>query len=77
MEDSIGTESNQRLFSNAGNVDTFGTIYRVPLNKLKTDGGTLPSQYLSYLIPKDQEGNYFTKFKITQIFTNESEKFIM
>ena len=73
MEDSIGTESNQRLFSNAGNVDTFGTIYRVPLNKLKTDGGTLPSQYLSYLIPKDQEGNYFTKFKITQIFTNESE----
>ena len=73
MEDRINAVTNQRLFSNASNVDTFGTVYRVPLNNLKTDGGTLPSQYLSYLIPKDQEGNYFTKFKITQIFTNESE----
>ena len=73
MEDRINAATNQRLFSNASNVDTFGTVYRVPLNNLKTDGGTLPSQYLSYLIPKDQEGNYFTKFKITQIFTNESE----
>ena len=73
MEDRINAATNQRLFSNASNVDTFGAVYRVPLNNLKTDGGTLPSQYLSYLIPKDQEGNYFTKFKITQIFTNESE----
>ena len=73
MEDRINAATNQRLFSNASNVDTFETVYRVPLNNLKTDGGTLPSQYLSYLIPKDQEGNYFTKFKITQIFTNESE----
>ena len=73
MEDRINAATNQRLFSNANNVDTFGAVYRVPLNNLKTDGGTLPSQYLSYLIPKDQEGNYFTKFKITQIFTNESE----
>ena len=73
MEDRINAATNQRLFSNASNVDIFETTYRVPLNNLKTDGGTLPSQYLSYLIPKDQEGNYFTKFKITQIFTNESE----
>ena len=73
MEDRINAATNQRLFSNASNVDTFGAVYRVPLNNLKTDGGTLPSQYLSYLIPKDQEGNYFTKFKITQIFTNELE----
>ena len=73
MEDRINATTDQRLFSNASNVDTFGTTYRLPLNNLKTDGGTLPSQYLSYFIPKDQEGNYFTKFKLTQIFTNESE----
>ena len=73
MEDYINTPSNQRLFSNASNVDTFVAVYRVPFNKLKADGGTLPSQYLSYLIPKDQEGNYFTKFKIIEIATNELE----
>ena len=73
MEDYINTPSNQRLFSNATNVDKFDATYKVPFNKLKADGGTLPSQYLSYLIPKDQEGNYFTKFKLTGVFTNELE----
>ena len=73
MDDYINTQSNQRLFSNASNVDTFGATYTVPYHKLKADGGTLPSQYLSYLIPKDQEGNYFTRFKMYQVATNELE----
>ena len=73
IENLITTESNQRLFSNASNVDTFNTIYRVSLGEVKADGGVLPSQYLSYFIPKDQEGNYFTKFRLTYIYTNESE----
>ena len=73
MDDYINTQSNQRLFSNASNVDTFGATYTVPYHKLKADGGTLPSQYLSYLIPKDQEGNYFTRFKMYQVVTNELE----
>ena len=73
MEDRINAATNQRLFSNASNVDTFAAIYRVPFNKLKADGGTLPSQYLNYFIPKDQAGNYFTKFKIIEIATNELE----
>ena len=73
MDDYINTQSNQRLFSNASNVDTFGATYTVPYHKLKADGGTLPSQYLSYLIPKDQEGNYFTRFKMHQVATNELE----
>ena len=74
MEDRINAATNQRLFSNASNVDTFAAIYRVPFNKLKADGGTLPSQYLNYFIPKDQAGNYFTKFKLIEIATNELEK---
>ena len=73
MDDYINAQSNQRLFSNASNVDTFGATYTVPYHKLKADGGTLPSQYLSYLIPKDQEGNYFTRFKMYQVATNELE----
>ena len=73
MDDYINTPSNQRLFSNASNVDKFSATYTVPYSKLKADGGTLPSQYLSYLIPKDQEGNYFTRFKMYQIATNELE----
>ena len=73
MEDRINAATDQRLFSNASNVDSFGAVYRVPLNKLKADGGTLPSQYLNYFIPKDQAGNYFTRFKIIEIATNELE----
>ena len=73
MEDRINAATDQRLFSNASNVDTFAAIYRVPFNKLKADGGTLPSQYLNYFIPKDQVGNYFTRFKIIEIATNELE----
>ena len=73
MEDRINAATDQRLFSNASNVDTFAAIYRVPFNKLKADGGTLPSQYLNYFIPKDQVGNYFTKFKLIEIATNELE----
>ena len=73
MEDRINAATDQRLFSKASNVDTFAAIYRVPFNKLKADGGTLPSQYLNYFIPKDQVGNYFTKFKLIEIATNELE----
>ncbi|WP_455224784.1 MucBP domain-containing protein, partial [Granulicatella sp.] len=73
MNDFIGTISGQRLFSNASNIDKFIARYNVPYNKLNADGATLPSQYLNYLIPKDQEGNYFTKFKMSEVATNELE----
>ena len=41
MEDRINAATDQRLFSNASNVDTFAAIYRVPFNKLKADGGNV------------------------------------
>ena len=73
MDEFIGTTSSQRLYSNSSNIDKFGAYYKVPFNKIKADGGTLPSQYLNYLIPKDQEGNYFTEFKVSEVYTNELE----
>ena len=71
LDTRIFPETNQRLFSNASNEDTFNARFYVPTNKLKGDGAFLPSQYINYFIPKDQEGNYFTKFQLNRVYTNE------
>ena len=71
LDTRIFAETNQRLFSNASNEDKFNARFYVPNNKLKGDGATLPSQYINYFIPKDQEGNYFTKFQLNRVYTNE------
>ena len=71
LDTRIIPETNQRLFSNASNEDTFNARFYVPSDKLKGDGAFLPSQYINYFIPKDQEGNYFTKFQLNRVYTNE------
>ena len=71
LDTRIYPETNQRLFSNASNEDTFNARFYVPSDKLKGDGAFLPSQYINYFIPKDQEGNYFTKFQLNRVYTNE------
>ena len=71
LDTRIFPETNQRLFSNASNEDTFNARFYVPTDKLKGDGAFLPSQYINYFIPKDQEGNYFTKFQLNRVYTNE------
>ena len=71
LDTRIFPETNQRLFSNASNEDEFKARFYVPSDKLKGDGASLPSQYINYFIPKDQEGNYFTKFQLDKVYTNE------
>ena len=71
MDTRIFPETNQRLYSHASNEDKFNARFSIPNDKLKGDGAFLPSQYINYFIPKDQEGNYFTKFQLNRVFTNE------
>ena len=71
MDTGIYPETNQRLYSHASNEDKFNARYYIPFDKLKGDGAFLPSQYINYFIPKDQEGNYFTKFQLNRVYTNE------
>ena len=69
LESSIYTSSEQRLYLGASNIDNFTANLRVANSKY--DGSYLPSQYINYFIPKDQEGNYFSKFNISRLFYNE------
>ena len=71
LDTRIFPETNQRLYSHASNEDKFNARFYIPNDKLKGDGAFLPSQYINYFIPKDQEGNYFTKFQLNRVYTNE------
>ena len=67
----VRTDSFQRLFSYAPNEDVFEANFSIPSSKLKGDGAYYPSEYINYFIPKDQKGNYFTKFRIDKVHRNE------
>ena len=64
-------KTDQRLFSYAPNEDIFEATFSIPSSKLKGDGAYYPSEYINYFIPKNQEGNYFTKFRIDGVQRNE------
>ena len=67
----VFAKTDQRLFSYAPNEDIFEASYFIPSSKLKGDGAYFPSEYINYFIPKNQEGNYFTKFRIDRVHRNE------
>ena len=65
----INTSSKQRLYSEVSNIDNFTADLGITTPKY--DESYLPSQYINYFIPKDKEGNYFSKFSIKNLWYNE------
>ena len=62
----IWTPSNQKLYSNQSDTDTFRASVRLEDSQMKGDGGIFSGNFVNYFIPKDQKDNYFTSFTLGQ-----------
>ena len=77
----IWTPSNQKLYSNQSDTDTFRASVRLEDSQMKGDGGIFSGNFVNYFIPKDQKDNYFTSvrlgdFKYAKLNANGSKSTI-